>query len=159
VIFDTIEGFAAALAPMQAVAGLDLGEKTIGVAVSDSLLTVASPLETIRRKKFGVDAARLLEIADARGLGGFVLGLPFREAHHITGTLVAAAEQQKIMLDKLSLEDMQAVESRITDDVYSVLSVENSVASRTSFGGTAPDNVRTQVQHWLKKLDRPAPKP
>ncbi|MCF6316591.1 MAG: Holliday junction resolvase RuvX [Marinosulfonomonas sp.] len=76
-IFDTIEGFAAALAPMQAVAGLDLGEKTIGVAVSDSLLTVASPLETIRRKKFGVDAARLLEIADARGLGGFVLGLPF----------------------------------------------------------------------------------
>jgi len=77
VIFDTIEGFAAALAPMQAVAGLDLGEKTIGVAVSDSLLTVASPLETIRRKKFGVDAARLLEIADARGLGGFVLGLPF----------------------------------------------------------------------------------
>ena len=76
-IFDTIEGFTAALAPMQAVAGLDLGEKTIGVAVSDSLLTVASPLETIRRKKFGVDAARLLEIADARGLGGFVLGFPF----------------------------------------------------------------------------------
>jgi len=77
VIFDTIEDFAAALAPMQAVAGLDLGEKTIGVAVSDSFLTVASPLETIRRKKFGVDAARLLEISDARGLGGFVLGLPF----------------------------------------------------------------------------------
>ncbi len=76
-IFDDIEGFAAALAPMQAVAGLDLGEKTIGVAVSDSFLTVASPLETIRRKKFGVDAARLLEISDARGLGGFVLGLPF----------------------------------------------------------------------------------
>ena len=76
-IFDDIEGFAAALAPMQAVAGLDLGEKTIGVAVSDSFLTVATPLETIRRKKFGVDAARLLEIADARGLGGFVLGLPF----------------------------------------------------------------------------------
>ncbi len=76
-IFDTIEDFAAALAPMQAVAGLDLGEKTIGVAVSDSFLTVASPLETIRRKKFGVDAARLLEISDARGLGGFVLGLPF----------------------------------------------------------------------------------
>lgn len=76
-IFDTIEGFAAALAPMQAVAGLDLGEKTIGVAVSDSFLTVATPLETIRRKKFGVDAARLLEIASERGLGGFVLGLPF----------------------------------------------------------------------------------
>jgi len=87
------------------------------------------------------------------------LDLPFREAHHITGTLVAKAEKQQITLDALSLEDMQAIESRITNDVYSVLSVENSVASRTSFGGTSPDNVRTQVQHWLKKLDRPAPKP
>lgn len=75
-IFEDMEGFAAALAPMQAVAGLDLGEKTIGVAVSDSFLTVATPLETVRRKKFGVDAARLLEIAAERGLGGFVLGLP-----------------------------------------------------------------------------------
>jgi len=75
-IFEDMEGFAAALAPMQAVAGLDLGEKTIGVAVSDSFLTVATPLETIRRKKFGADAARLLEIAAERGLGGFVLGLP-----------------------------------------------------------------------------------
>ena len=75
-IFDTTEGFAAALAPMRAVAGLDLGEKTIGVAVSDSFLTVATPLETVRRKKFGVDAARLLEIAADRELGGFILGLP-----------------------------------------------------------------------------------
>jgi len=76
VIFDDIEGFAAALAPMQALAGLDLGEKTIGVAVSDSFLTVSTPLETIRRKKFGLDAARLLEISAERGLGGFILGLP-----------------------------------------------------------------------------------
>ena len=75
-IFDDIEGFAAALAPMQALAGLDLGEKTIGVAVSDSFLTVSTPLETIRRKKFGLDAARLLEISAERGLGGFILGLP-----------------------------------------------------------------------------------
>lgn len=75
-IFDTIEAFSDALAPMQAVAGLDLGDKTIGVAVSDGFLTVATPLETIRRKKFGVDATRLLEIASERSLGGFVLGLP-----------------------------------------------------------------------------------
>ena len=75
-IFDTIEDFAEALAPMRALAGLDLGTKTIGVAVSDSFLTVATPLETVRRKKFGVDAARLLEIAAERDLGGFVLGLP-----------------------------------------------------------------------------------
>lgn len=75
-IFEDIAGFAEALTPMQAIAGLDLGEKTIGVAVSDSFLTVATPLETVRRKKFGVDAARLLEIATMRGLGGFILGLP-----------------------------------------------------------------------------------
>jgi putative pre-16S rRNA nuclease len=75
-ICETIEEFAAALPPMRAVAGLDLGTKTIGVSVSDGLLSVATPLETVRRKKFGVDAARLLEIAAARDLAGFVLGLP-----------------------------------------------------------------------------------
>ncbi len=75
-IHDAIEDFAAALPPMRAIAGLDLGTKTIGVAVSDSFLTVATPLETVKRKKFGVDAARLLEIAAERDLGGFVLGLP-----------------------------------------------------------------------------------
>ena len=75
-IYDTIEDFAEALVPMRALAGLDLGTKTIGVAVSDNFLTVATPLETVKRKKFGVDAARLLEIAAERDLGGFVLGLP-----------------------------------------------------------------------------------
>ncbi|WP_421705049.1 Holliday junction resolvase RuvX [Aliiroseovarius sp.] len=61
---------------MTALAGLDLGDRTIGVAVSDSFRQVATPLETIRRKKFGVDAARLMEIAKDRSLGGIVLGLP-----------------------------------------------------------------------------------
>jgi len=75
-IYDDISGFAAALPPMQALIGLDLGEKTIGVAVSDSFLSIATPLETVRRKKFGVDAARLSEIIAARGIGGVVLGLP-----------------------------------------------------------------------------------
>jgi len=75
-IYDAVEDFAEALVPMRALAGLDLGTKTIGVAVSDNFLTVATPLETVRRKKFGVDAARLLEIAAERDLGGFVLGLP-----------------------------------------------------------------------------------
>lgn len=75
-IFDDVEGFAAAIAPMTALAGLDLGTKTIGVAVSDSFRQVATPLETIKRKKFTLDAARLLEIAKERQLGGLVLGLP-----------------------------------------------------------------------------------
>lgn len=75
-IFDTIEDFAAALPQFQAVAGLDLGTVTIGVAVSDTLLSVATPLETIKRKKFGVDAEKLLKILKDRNVGAIVLGLP-----------------------------------------------------------------------------------
>ncbi len=77
VICEAIEDFAETLKPGCAIAGLDLGTVTIGVAVSDGLLTVATPLETIKRKKFKADAARLLEISDDRSLSGFVLGLPF----------------------------------------------------------------------------------
>ena len=75
-IYDDIAQFAAALAPRTALAGLDYGDKTIGVAVSDGLRQVATPLETIRRRKFTLDAARLAEIVAARGIGGLVLGLP-----------------------------------------------------------------------------------
>ncbi len=75
-IFDDMADFAAALPPMRAIIGLDLGEKTIGVAVTDNFLSVATPLETVRRKKFGLDAARLAEIIAARQIGGLVLGLP-----------------------------------------------------------------------------------
>lgn len=75
-IFDAIEDFAAALPPMRAVVGLDLGDKTIGVAISDGSLRVASPLTTIRRSKFTLDAAALLKIAADRDLGGLILGLP-----------------------------------------------------------------------------------
>lgn len=75
-IFDSAEEFAAALPPRRAIAGLDLGTKTIGVAVSDGLLSIATPLETIRRRKFTLDAGRVLEIATDRDLGGLVLGLP-----------------------------------------------------------------------------------
>jgi putative Holliday junction resolvase len=75
-IFDDMGEFAAAIPPMRALIGLDLGEKTIGVAVSDSFLSVATPLETIRRKKFGQDATRLSEIIQDRQIGGLVLGLP-----------------------------------------------------------------------------------
>jgi len=75
-IHDEFDSFAAALPPMRAIAGLDLGDKTIGVAVSDLMRGVATPLETIRRKKFTLDAARLSEILAAREIGGIVLGLP-----------------------------------------------------------------------------------
>lgn len=75
-IVEEITDFAAAVPPMTAIAGLDLGDKTIGVAVSDSFRSVATPLETIRRKKFGLDAARLQEILAKRQIGGVILGLP-----------------------------------------------------------------------------------
>jgi len=77
-----------------------------------------------------------------------VLNMPFRDAHHVTGTLVAMAEKKQCELSDLPLADMQSVEPRITDDIYSVLSVQNSVRSRTSFGGTAPQNVRAAVERW-----------
>ena len=75
-ITDDTDAFLGALPPMQAVMGLDLGDKTIGVAVSDTFWSVATPLETVRRKKFGVDAARLQDIIADRQVGGVVLGLP-----------------------------------------------------------------------------------
>ncbi|MBV0892030.1 argininosuccinate lyase [Paracoccus sp. Z118] len=75
-------------------------------------------------------------------------GLPFRDAHHATGALVAMAEGRGVDLPDLSLADMQSVNPAITDDVYDVLGVHNSVASRQSYGGTAPDQVRAQVARW-----------
>lgn len=80
------------------------------------------------------------------------LGAPFREAHHITGRVVAAAEKKGVRLDQLTLEEMQAVEPRITNDIYSVLSVEASVASRRAYGGTAPENVKREAQRWITAL-------
>lgn len=75
-VIEDIAEFALALPPARGIAGLDLGTKTIGVAVSDRMLSVASPLQTIRRVKFGQDAGALLDIASAREIGGLVLGLP-----------------------------------------------------------------------------------
>ncbi len=79
------------------------------------------------------------------------LGMPFREAHHVTGRIVRAAEAKGVGLEELPLAEMQRVETRITEDVFSVLGVDNSVASRTSFGGTAPDNVRKAAAAAKKK--------
>jgi argininosuccinate lyase len=85
-----------------------------------------------------------------------VLNMPFREAHHVTGRIVKLAEERGAMLQDLTLADMQTVERRITDDVMNVLSVEASAASRRSFGGTAPENVRAQAEFWLKRLEEGA---
>ena len=81
-----------------------------------------------------------------------VLGLPFREAHHVTGALVALAETKGCDLPDLSLADMQSVHAGITSDVFAVLGVENSVNSRISYGGTAPAQVRAQIARWKDRL-------
>ena len=81
------------------------------------------------------------------------LGLPFREAHHVTGTLVRAAEAQGCDLPELPLAAMQAVHPAITAEVFSVLGVENSVRSRISYGGTAPERVREQIARWREALE------
>ena len=80
------------------------------------------------------------------------LKLPFREAHHVTGRIVAAAAAENLPLEQLPLSAMQAIDTRITTDVRAVLSVDNSVKSRVSHGGTAPKHVRREANRWLKAL-------
>jgi argininosuccinate lyase len=82
------------------------------------------------------------------------LKMPFREAHHATGRIVAAAAAAGVALHELPLEAMQAIEKRVTKDVFAVLSVDNSVKSRVSHGGTAPKNVRREANRWLKALSK-----
>jgi argininosuccinate lyase len=81
------------------------------------------------------------------------LKMPFRDAHHITGRIVAKAASEDLPLHKLPLAAMKKIEPRITQAVFEVLSVERSVQSRVSYGGTAPKNVRAQARKWLKRLD------
>ncbi len=86
------------------------------------------------------------------------LGLPFRQAHHITGRIVALADERGVRLDQLPIEALQQIEPKITKQVQSVLSVENAVASRTSHGGTAPEEVRMRAQEWIARLETEADK-
>ncbi|MDD9978935.1 MAG: argininosuccinate lyase [Boseongicola sp.] len=80
-------------------------------------------------------------------------GLPFRDAHHVTGRLVALAEDKGCDLPELSLDEMKSAHDAITDGVFDVLGVDNSVRSRTSYGGTAPDQVRAQIARWKTQLE------
>ncbi len=82
------------------------------------------------------------------------LNMPFREAHHVTGAVVAAAEKQGLDLGALNLKAMQKIEPRITDEVFSVLSVDASAASRTSYGGAAPANVKREADRWIAALSK-----
>ena len=138
----------------------DMQEDKEGVfdALPTLSLTLAAMAGMIRdltpdRKK--MKAAAGAGYATATDLADWLvreLKLPFREAHHITGRIVALASTRGVALEKLKLEEMQSVEPRVTADVFAVLGVERSVKSRASYGGTAPANVRKQAKAWLKKL-------
>src|SRR5499426_3293623 len=82
------------------------------------------------------------------------LKMPFREAHHVTGRIVALASKQGLVLHELPLSAMQEIEPKITAEALKVLSVDSSVKSRTSFGGTAPKNVAAQAKAWAKRLEK-----
>jgi argininosuccinate lyase len=106
------------------------------------------------------DAARMRKTADegystATDLADWLvsaLKMPFRDAHHVTGRIVAKAASENVALHELPLGKMRAIEPRITEDIFAVLSVENSVKSRASYGGTSPKNVRREASRWLKAL-------
>ena len=127
-------------------------------AVNSLMLALAATAAMVRNMTVNSDVMREAAasgFSTATDLADWLvrtLKMPFREAHHVAGSLVALAEKQGCDLPELKLEDMQKIESRITKDVYKVLTVETSVASRTSFGGTAPANVAREAKRWLKLL-------
>jgi argininosuccinate lyase len=127
--------------------------------VADTLaLTVPAMTGMIRDLTVNVDAMREAAgsgFSTATDLADWLvreLGLPFRQAHHVTGALVKLAEDHEVELADLPLARMQQIEPRITQAVFQVLTVERSVASRTSYGGTAPDNVRAAVKALKERL-------
>ena len=131
--FDALDNFSLALAAMTGmIADLEPNEDRLKEAAGGGFSTATDIADWLVR----------------------VLALPFREAHHITGSIVAKAEKQGKTLDQLSLQDMQTIEPKITKDIFDVLSVENSVKSRTSYGGTAPTAVRKMAQKWIKALEK-----
>ena len=126
------------------------------VAASAGMVRDMEPDEKAMRRAAGAGYATATDLADWLVR---VLGLPFREAHHATGRIVALAAERRLGLEKLALADLQAIEPRITEDVFGVLGVEKSVRSRTSYGGTAPANVRREAKRWLRQLGKESPPP
>ncbi len=158
--------FGATVALMTVMKGLPLAyskdmqeDKEQVFDAADSLMLALAAMEGMVRDMTGnreaLAAAAGNGFSTATDLADWlvrVLNLPFREAHHVTGSLVALAEAKGCDLPDLTLADMQDVHDGITEDVFNVLTVENSVASRTSYGGTAPEQVRAQIARWKEVL-------
>jgi argininosuccinate lyase len=128
-----------------------LGALSLSIAAMTGMVADIEP-ETARMKKAaGEGYSTATDLADwlVRNLK-----MPFRQAHHATGRIVGKAAEQGVPLHRLPLAAMREIEPRIGEDVFSVLSVSQSVKSRTSFGGTAPKNVRAQAKKWLRRLEK-----
>ena len=125
----------------------------LGIAAMTGMVGDLEPDAPAMEKAAGSAYATATDLADwlVRELG-----LPFRDAHHATGQIVALAEKQGCALSELSLADLQAVERRINKGAFSVLDAASSVKSRTSYGGTAPANVRKEAKRWIKRLEKDA---
>ncbi|HZQ14488.1 MAG TPA: argininosuccinate lyase [Pseudolabrys sp.] len=128
-----------------------LGALSLSIAAMAGMVTDLEPDVARMKKAAGEGYATATDLADwlVRSLK-----IPFRESHHIAGRIVARAAEQGAALHRLPLAAMQEIEPRITDDVFTVLSVDRSVKSRASYGGTAPKNVRAQAKKWLRKLEK-----
>ncbi len=131
-----------------------LASLKLGIAAMAGMVTDMEPNRKAMKKAAGQGFSTATDLADWLVREA---GLPFRDAHHVTGRIVALAEETGRPLAKLELAEMQAIEPKITDDVYSVLSVAASVKSRKSYGGTAPANVRREAKRWIKRLAKEAP--
>jgi argininosuccinate lyase len=120
-------------------------------ALDLSLQAMAGMIDDLEPNKDRMAAAAGAGYSTATDLADWLvrtLDMPFREAHHITGRTVKLAEGKGVGLSDLSLKELQSIEPSVTADVYTVLSPEASVASRTSYGGTAPIRVAEQINRW-----------
>jgi argininosuccinate lyase len=131
---------------MEAFAALSLAVRAMTGMVIDMV-----PDEARMKAAAGEGYATATDLADWLVR---TLKMPFRDAHHVTGRIVATAAKDGVALHELPLKAMQAIEPRITAQALAVLSVEASVKSRTSLGGTAPKNVQAQAKSWLKRLEK-----
>jgi argininosuccinate lyase len=140
----------------------DMQEDKEGAMDALSALTLSVVAMTGMVRDLQPDTARMKKAAGegyatATDLADWLvqkLNLPFRDAHHVAGRIVAKASEAGLPLHRLALDVMREVEPRITNEIFDVLSVDRSVKSRTSYGGTAPKNVRAAAKLWLKKLDK-----
>src|SRR5689334_4732231 len=128
-----------------------LGALSLSIAAMTGMIADLEPDTARMKKAAGEGYATATDLADWLVR---TLKIPFRESHHIAGRIVAKAAETGTALHRLPLSTMRDIEPRIVEDVFSVLSVDRSVKSRTSFGGTAPKNVRAQAKKWLRKLEK-----